>query len=110
MFERLLDIREALFFLFAVTEFSFYRLIIKSQTNMSNDKTIDGEILNSFIYWKTLPNDSVLRAFKTYFPEASNIKWRMLKHDKYKAKFTYQNETLNVIFTNKGKLVKVYSE
>jgi hypothetical protein len=77
---------------------------------MSKKRSLDNNLLDSFIYWKTLPNDRILKAFKTYFPDASNIKWRMLNNDLYKVKFSYQEETLNAIFMNNGKLIKIYSE
>ncbi|MCY1633540.1 hypothetical protein [Marinifilum sp. D737] len=76
---------------------------------MSKKNSFDNDLLDSFIYWKTLPNNRVLKAFKTYFPGASNIKWRMLGHDLYKVKFSYQEEQVNAIFMNNGKLVKVFS-
>lgn len=77
---------------------------------MSSEKTFDSDVLNSFIYWKTLPNKGILEAFKSFFPEASNIKWRMLNPDKYKVKFSYQDKTMQALFTNDGKLIKIIYE
>ncbi|MDQ2178780.1 hypothetical protein [Marinifilum sp. D714] len=76
---------------------------------MSKKRSLDHDLLDSFIYWKTLPNNSILKAFKAYFPNASNVKWRMLGHDMYKVNFSYQEEQVNAIFMNNGKLVKVFS-
>lgn len=84
--------------------------MVNKAQNMSKKRSLDNDLLDSFIYWKTLPNSSVLRSFKNYFPAASNIKWRMLGHEMYKVRFFYQEESINAIFTNNGKLVKVFSE